>query len=227
MHWDVERNVCGNLILPGFKNAHTHSAMTFLRSYADDLPLPGLAQQTGVPDGSQADPRRIFIICPSSAYLEYLTSGITANFDMYLTPDSIVQSSIDTGFRTVLTGAVNDFSQSAALVGEWYQKYNGYHPLISFELGFHAEYTTSRNILEDLAALAHLYQAPVYTHNSETAGEVASCMEKHGMTPTQYLDSLHLFDFGGGGYHCVHFTPEDLQFSKSAACPSSPIRLPI
>lgn len=69
---------------------------------------------------------------------------------MYLTPDSIVQSSIDTGFRTVLTGAVNDFSQSAALVGEWYQKYNGYHPLISFELGFHAEYTTSRNILEDL-----------------------------------------------------------------------------
>ena len=26
----------GNLIMPGFKNAHTHSAMTFLRSKADD-----------------------------------------------------------------------------------------------------------------------------------------------------------------------------------------------
>ncbi len=25
--------------MPGFKNAHTHTAMTFLRSYADDLPL--------------------------------------------------------------------------------------------------------------------------------------------------------------------------------------------
>ena len=25
--------------MPGFKNAHAHSAMTFLRSYADDLPL--------------------------------------------------------------------------------------------------------------------------------------------------------------------------------------------
>ena len=25
--------------MPGFKNAHTHSAMTFLRSHADDLPL--------------------------------------------------------------------------------------------------------------------------------------------------------------------------------------------
>ena len=29
----------GNVLMPGFKNAHTHSAMTFLRSYADDLAL--------------------------------------------------------------------------------------------------------------------------------------------------------------------------------------------
>ncbi len=29
----------GNLLMPGFKDAHTHSAMTFLRSSADDMPL--------------------------------------------------------------------------------------------------------------------------------------------------------------------------------------------
>jgi preprotein translocase subunit SecA len=27
----------GNLLMPGFKNAHTHSAMSFVRSYADDI----------------------------------------------------------------------------------------------------------------------------------------------------------------------------------------------
>ena len=37
--WDREIDVKGNLLMPGFKNAHTHTAMTFLRSYADDLPL--------------------------------------------------------------------------------------------------------------------------------------------------------------------------------------------
>ena len=37
--WDKEIDVCGNLLMPGFKNAHTHTAMTFLRSFADDLPL--------------------------------------------------------------------------------------------------------------------------------------------------------------------------------------------
>ena len=144
------------------------------------------------------------------AIMEYLTSGITSNFDMYLTPDSIVRSSIDCGYRTVLTGAVNDFSQSVELVDGWYQKYNGYHELISFTLGFHAEYTTSRENLEGIAALAKKYHAPVYTHNSETASEVQQCIDRTGMTPTAYLDSLGLFDYGGGGYHCVHMTDEDL-----------------
>ena len=37
--WDREIDCEGNLLMPGFKNAHTHSAMTFLRSRADDLPL--------------------------------------------------------------------------------------------------------------------------------------------------------------------------------------------
>ena len=37
--WDEEIDAEGNLIMPGFKNAHTHSAMTFLRSYADDMKL--------------------------------------------------------------------------------------------------------------------------------------------------------------------------------------------
>ena len=37
--FDREIDLTGKLIIPGFKNAHTHTAMTFLRSFADDLPL--------------------------------------------------------------------------------------------------------------------------------------------------------------------------------------------
>ena len=39
LQWDRQINAGGNVVMPGFKDAHTHSAMTFLRSYADDLPL--------------------------------------------------------------------------------------------------------------------------------------------------------------------------------------------
>ncbi len=31
------------------------------------------------------------------------------------------------------------------------------------------------------------------------------------MTPTAYMNTLGLFDYGGGGYHCVHMTEEDLR----------------
>ena len=37
--FEREIDLRGGLVMPGFKNAHTHSAMTFLRSFADDLPL--------------------------------------------------------------------------------------------------------------------------------------------------------------------------------------------
>ena len=34
------------------------------------------------------------------------------------------------------------------------------------------------------------------------------------MTPTVFLDSLGLFDFGGGGYHCCHMSDEDIEIFK-------------
>ena len=40
------------------------------------------------------------------------------------------------------------------------------------------------------------------------------CLKKTGMTPTAYMDSLGLFEYGGGLYHCVHMTEEDLEIVK-------------
>ena len=34
--------------------------------------------------------------------MEYLTSGITSNFDMYIMQDYHINAYVDTGFRTVL-----------------------------------------------------------------------------------------------------------------------------
>ena len=39
---------------------------------------------------------------------------------------------------------------------------------MSFRLGVHAEYTTSRELLEGMAELAHEYKQPVYLHLAET-----------------------------------------------------------
>lgn len=207
--WDREIDAEGNLILPGFKNAHTHSGMTFLRSYADDLPLQEWLYERILPMEDELTAEDIYW-CSRLAILEYLTSGITANFDMYKKLDAIAKASVDSGYRTVLCGSINDFGGTVEDMENEYLRFNDYHDLISYQLGFHAEYTTSQNILEGMAELGKKYKTPVFTHNSETRKEVEECIERHGMTPTAYLNSLGMFTYGGGGFHCVHMTEEDL-----------------
>lgn len=211
--WDREIDCMGNLLMPGFKNAHTHSGMTLLRSYADDLPLDEWLNHKIFPVEAKMTAEDI---CDLSklAILEYLTSGVTAAFDMYLTPESIAQAFDDMGMRCVQVGAVNNFSQSPEMVEEMYQKLNQAGPLQSYMIGFHAEYTSSKELLEEIVKIAHKYKAPVFTHLAETEKEVAQCRERYGKTPMAFLDSLGMFDYGGGGYHCVHMTPEDIAIMK-------------
>ena len=211
--WDREIDCEGNLLMPGFKDAHTHSGMTLLRSYADDLPLNDWLNQQVFPVEAKLTDEDIYELT-KLAVLEYLTSGITAVFDMYLTPYSIYKAFDEMGMRGVQVGGVNNFSQSPELLEEYYLNLNGKSPLQSFMLGFHAEYTCSQELLMKISEIAHKYKAPVFTHLSETKAEVEGCRERYGMTPVAFLDSLGMFDYGGGGYHCVHVTEEDIAIMK-------------
>lgn len=211
--WDREIDCGQNLLMPGFKNAHTHSGMTLLRSFADDLPLDEWLNNRVFPIEAKMRADDIYELS-KLAILEYLSGGTTAVFDMYLTPEAIADAFDDMGMRCVQVGAVNNFSQSPELVEEMYQKLNHRSPLQSYILGFHAEYTCSKELLRSISDLAHKYKAPVFTHLAETEGEVAGCRERYGMTPLEFLDSLGIFDFGGGGYHCVHMTSSDIAIMK-------------
>lgn len=203
----------GNLLMPGFKNAHTHSAMTFLRSNADDMPLGEWLNQQVFPFEAKLTAEDIGTLS-KLAILEYLTSGITAVMEMYLTPPSIAEAFRSCGMRLVQVGGVNNFSQSPELLEEWYNELNGKDPLTSFELGFHAEYTCSEELIEKIAALARKYEAPVFVHVSETENEVQECIGRYGKTPVAFLADKGIFDFGGAGYHLVHTTEEDWQILK-------------
>ncbi len=211
--WDREIDCEGNLLMPGFKDAHTHSGMTLLRSYADDLPLADWLNQQVFPIEAKMDGEMIYHLT-KLAVLEYLTSGITATFDMYLTPETIARACVDMGMRCVQVSGQNNFSQSLELTEKMYQKLNYDDPLLSYFIGFHAEYTCSRELLEGVAALSHKYQAPVFTHLAETRAEVEGCKERYGMSPVKLLDSLGMFDYGGGGYHCVYLDEEDMEIFR-------------
>lgn len=223
---DVERN----LLMPGFKNAHTHSAMSFLRSYADDLPLHDWLNNLVFPAEALLKDDDEYHLAKVSI-LEYLTSGVTAAFDMYYKPELTAQAAVDLGFRIVCLGTVTKYRESVEEMVEAYKKLNN-HPsgLVSYELGFHAIYTASKEILSELKKAADKLKAPIYTHLAETKVEFDNCMETHGMTPTAFIDSLGLWEYGGGGFHGIYVTDEDLDIMKKSGLyivsnPSSNVKI--
>lgn len=115
--WDREIDCEGNLLMPGFKDAHTHSGMTLLRSYADDLPLADWLNQQVFPIEAKMDGEMIYHLT-KLAVLEYLTSGITAIFDMYLTPETIARACVDMGMRCVQVSGQNNFQPVSGTDGE-------------------------------------------------------------------------------------------------------------
>lgn len=68
--------------------------------------------------------------------MEYLTSGMTAAFDMYPWPEEMARACVESGFRTVLVSGLNDFVSSPEGLEEDYLKFNSYDPLVSYQLGF-------------------------------------------------------------------------------------------
>lgn len=208
--WDREIDAEGNVLMPGFKNAHTHTAMTFLRSFADDLPLQEWLNQQVFPMEAKLTSEDIYVLS-KLGIMEYLTSGITTNFDMYLAPVEIAQASIDCGFRTVQTSGLNNFVQSIPAMEEQYHRINEMSDLTSFQIGFHAEYTTSMELMEGVAKLAQKLKSPVWFHNAETSLEVEACKKRWGKTPTELTDALGMYESGGGGYHCIYFEEKDFE----------------
>ena len=227
--FEREIDLAGDVIMPGFKNAHTHSAMVLFRSLADDMELHQWLSERIWPNEARMDEEAVYDLT-KLAIMEYLSSGITSSFDMYVKNDSYAKANVDAGFRTVICSGMNDFDRDITNIEREYIRFNSYHPLVSYSLGIHGEYTTGLERLEYMASLVAKYKSPCFTHLCETTDEVEDCLGRHGMTPPQILDKLGLFRYGGGGFHCVWLTEADMELMAdrglwAVTCPGSNLKL--
>ena len=106
--FEREIDLRGDLLMPGFKDAHTHTAMTFLRSFADDMPLSDWLYQQVFPNEAKLDDEMIYTFT-KLGIMEYLSSGITSSFDMYMRNEAYAKANVDCGYRTVICSALNNF----------------------------------------------------------------------------------------------------------------------
>lgn len=217
----------GNLLMPGFKNAHAHTAMVFARSASDDLPLIDWLTKAIFPMEARFIEDDIYHLT-KCGILEYLAGGITACSDMYFVVPELVRASEEMGIRNVLIAT--SLKEPISLLRERYCSLNKKDSLISYRLGIHAEYTTPKERIMEIAKLANELHVEVALHLGETEHEVQGCVDRYGMTPVKFLDSLGLFNYGGIAYHANFFTDEEIKICKDknikiVTCPASNAKL--
>ena len=203
----------GNLLMPGFKNAHTHSAMTFLRSKADDSSLQDwlfneiFPREANLRDGCVKELTKI-------AILEYLSSGTTAVLDQYFFPQEFADTCNEFGFRSVSQAMYDPSSRPVEEVLRLMRDNNKPNSLATFVIGMHSEYTPTDEMFETTKKLLDATGSQFFTHLSETQKEVDECYERRKMSPMEFFDSLHMFDNGGAIFHGVYLSDHDIELIK-------------
>ena len=219
-----------NLLMPGFKNAHAHSAMVFLRGKADDVTLQDWLFKIVFPREEHLQPSDIYYL-NKVAYLEYLSSGITACFDHYFYPLEGAKAAEEMGMRTLLLATYDEkYMRGEGLKTNYHRFNDNKDGLVKYAIGFHAEYTTNEELLEGSKEVINDLKCPFFTHIAETKKEVEECVKRHGKTPAKYLYDEGLFKYGGGGFHCIYLTDEEVEIFKEnnlyiISCPGSNLKL--
>ena len=219
-----EVDASGCVVMPGFKNAHAHSSMTFFRSVADDLPLEAWLSDVIFPYEAKMTEEDAFYGA-ILAVMEYLKNGIVACQDMYFHQKKIAEAFIKTGFRAVINGSLtsahnSDYdtereeNKSYKRVIEENEYFSSISDLISYAPGVHSTYTTSSKLMLGVAKAVKELRKGLYLHLNETAVEASTAKKKFNMTNTEYVESLGMFDFGGGIFHGVHMTDNEVGVLK-------------
>jgi len=138
---------------------------------------------------------------------------------MHMFEGQSVKAAYESGMRAVISRGLSGGSQDKAgakrRIDEALREMEAAKELphngrISFLLGPHAIYTCDNGYIKEIVALAHEKKLGINVHLSESRFEVGSCMEQHGCSPVELLDSLGLFELPTLAAHCVHLSESDI-----------------
>ncbi len=206
----------GKLVLPGFINGHTHVPMTLFRGLHDDVTLNDWLYKYIFP-AEKLNVNEEFVRWGTRlAAAEQIRAGVTTFADMYYFEDAVAEETKAAGMRGVLGETFIDFpapdnKNEAAMLAyteTYLKKWQG-DPLIHAAVAPHSIYTCSQNTLQDAAALARKYHAPILIHTAEMKKEWDDSLKNNGMSPVQYLDKIGVLGPDVVSAHCIYVDEAD------------------
>jgi 5-methylthioadenosine/S-adenosylhomocysteine deaminase len=198
----------GAIALPGLVNTHTHSAMTLLRGYADDMILQDWLSRKIWPLEAHLTGEDVYQ-GTRLACIEMIRSGTTAFNDMYFCMDDAARAVDKSGIRAVLSyGFIDLFSEekrekeckATETLAAQIKSLN--NPRIKAAAGPHAIYTVSKEGLQWCAEFAREQKIGIHIHLSETEGEVNDCRDWYGKRPGYLLDECGILTPRTVAAHC-------------------------
>ena len=231
--FDQEIDGKGNVLMPGFVNAHTHVPMTAMRGYGDGNNLQDWLNNYIFPVEARWDDRAIRS-CTALGLAEMIASGVTTIADMYDHCDAITQEVVAAGLSANIARGTTLFADEfdpavfpgcvelRELVDHWHGYNDGQ---ILVDACIHGEYTSDRRLWAWLADYAKEKGLGMHVHISETRTEHEECIARHGKTPLQTLNDYGVWDTRSIAAHCVWTTPEDwaLMAEKGISAVHNPI----
>lgn len=224
----------GQAVLPGFVNAHTHIAMTLMRSYADDMALQPWLETRIWPIEAHLTPEDVYWGTLLGA-AESIRAGVTCFNDMYWHARETARAGLEAGLRTcpsaVLIGILPDqeamFRRALDYADECLARDD---PRLHIRFGPHAPYTVPDDRLEPIIAAALERDIPLHIHLAETQQEVADCVAQHGERVIQHMDRVGVFAARTTAAHCVHLSADEIELLAErgvgvVTCPTSNLKL--
>jgi len=224
-------NAHGTLVLPGFINGHTHVPMTLFRGLHDDVTLTDWLYKYIFPAEAKNVNEEFVRWGTRLAAAEQIRAGVTTFADMYYFEDAIAEETKAAGMRGVLGETFIDFpapdnkSEAAMLAyTENFLKHWQGDPLIQAAPAPHSIYTCSKKTLQDAAALARKYHAPILIHVAEMKKEWEDSEKNHGMSPVAYLNSIGVLGPDVVAAHCIFVDAADQKMlaEKNVGCVHNP-----
>ena len=226
-------DAAGDIVMPGFFNTHTHTPMTILRCYADDMALQDWLEKKIFPAEEKLTDEIVYW-ATLAALCEFAAAGIVGFNEMYSNYDAIMRAVKQSGHRAVLARGIVSFSRAMAdeKIAEAVDCYEKYQDSDRINVFFspHAQYTVDNDTLKRIADLALKYNTGIHSHISETKKEHEECVQTTGKTPLEVYESLGLLDVPFIGAHCVWISDHDMEILKKhnatvASCPRSNLKL--
>lgn len=228
----------GKLLMPASVNAHSHTAMTLMRGYGENMVLDDWLNKRIFPFEAHLNAEHVYH-GSMLAFAEMIRFGTVSVSDMYFFADATARAVEESGVKCNMSIGVTDFegrgfyelpayANTMALIHDYHNAFGG-----RFKVDFcvHGEYTSNEKLVTQVAECAQKERLGIQIHLSETRKEHEECKQRHhGETPTEYFERTGILDSRVTAAHCTWAEEKDIEILKAhrataVCCPVSNIKL--